>query len=475
MTLAQILRILRARAPLVAAAAAIGLTLALLATLLLPQSWRATAEVYVDLAAPNAVSGATAPHAAIAAQVSTQADVISSLRVAEAVVRGRRLHEDPDRLARWRDETGGRGGPVNWLANRLLEDLEVQADAAGSLVRVSMRARDAAEAAALANAFVAAYLATARELRNDPARANAAFFAAGAEQALERLANAKRRLSDYQREHGVIEVGERYDVENERLSELSRQLVALQSEAAGTRARADSGSRPLAQVLDDPVVQRLRERVAAAQARLRGLAGRLGAAHPEYVAARSELESLRAQLGAETARRRASVNTAEDVSQGQVAELETAIAAQRDKVLAVRAHRDQIDLLASDVKAAQRAYELVAERSAVSSLESGLSQTNASVLTPAVAPMKPESPKPAINLVVGLMLGLLAGTTLALARESARPLVRTLADVDAATGLPVLAALPSSPSARARRRGPAAVMSALPGLPRLPGRSPAKA
>ena len=313
MTLPQILRILRARVLTVSGAAAIGLLLALAATLLLPKTWRATAEVYVDLAAPDAVSGVTAPHAAIAAQVSTQADVIASLRVAEAVVRSRGLHEDAAALADWRDQTDGQGDAVNWLATRLLEDLAVQADAAGSLVRVSMRAATPGEAAALANAFVSAYLEIARVLRADPARANAAFFAAGAEQALERVARAKRRLSDYQRENDVIEVGERYDVENERLSELSRQLVALQSDDATARAQAARGDRSLAQVLDDPVVQRLRERVAAAQSRFTALSGRLGTAHPEYQAALAELESLRAQLATETARRRSSVAVARDV------------------------------------------------------------------------------------------------------------------------------------------------------------------
>ncbi|MEZ5659040.1 MAG: GNVR domain-containing protein [Burkholderiaceae bacterium] len=476
MSLPQILQILLARYRLVAGAALAGLAIALVATLVLPKSWRATAEVYVDLGAPDAVSGATAPHAALAAQVSTQADLIASLRVAEAVVRARGLERDPDAQAQWRKATGGHGQLVNWLANQLLEDLDVQADAKGNLVRVSMRANTPQEAAALANAFVDAYLQTALALRSDPARANAEFFAAGVETAMQRLAAAKQRLSEYQMRHGVLEVENTFDVENERLAELSRQLAAVQSQAAGARARGSQGQESLPEVLADPVVQKLRDRLAAAQAEFTAIQGRLGSAHPQYRAQQAQVNSLSRQLRQETERRRGSVQVADKVSQEQVATLEREFAAQRDKVLSLKTHRDQIDLLRNDEQAAQKAYELVAQRSAVSALESTLRQTNVSVLTPAVAPIKPDSPKPALNLVVGLVLGALVGIASALARESSRPMVRSAQVIDETLGLPVLTTLPSSragkPGARSRGRAVRS-LPALVDLVRLPGKRPA--
>jgi len=64
------------------------------------------------------------------------------------------------------------------------------------------------------------------------------------------------------------------------------------------------------------------------------------------------------------------------------------------------------------------------------------------LMDPAVVPVEPIRPKPPLYLAVSVILGLLIGLGLALARDSRDHTVHTRADVLAATGAPVLGLIP---------------------------------
>ncbi|WP_162795638.1 Wzz/FepE/Etk N-terminal domain-containing protein [Nonomuraea lactucae] len=79
--------------------------------------------------------------------------------------------------------------------------------------------------------------------------------------------------------------------------------------------------------------------------------------------------------------------------------------------------------------------------------------TPGSVISEAVPPGAPSSPSLPLYLGTGLMLGLLLGSAAATVRDRLDTRLRTPADVERLTGLPVIAALPGAPSAVAT--GPA--------------------
>ena len=104
----------------------------------------------------------------------------------------------------------------------------------------------------------------------------------------------------------------------------------------------------------------------------------------------------------------------------------------------MKAKRDEAAVLLRDVEHAQRAYDGVMARLTQMSLESQITQTNASVLAPAVEPSRHSSPKLSFNLAIGALVGVLLGIAGALLRESTDRRIRTLEDVARDVGLPVL-------------------------------------
>jgi uncharacterized protein involved in exopolysaccharide biosynthesis len=224
-------------------------------SLMLPKQYTANASVVVDFK-PDPVSAMLYAGMASPGYLATQVDVIQSERVALRVVRNLKLADNPQVRQQWVEATDGKGTVENWLVDLFQRQMDVKPSRESSVITVSYRAQEPQFAAALANAFVQAYLQTALELRVDPAKQYSSFFDSRAKEARDTLERAQSKLSAFQKENGIIASDERLDVENARLNELSSQAVMLQalaSEAGSrqTQARGESADK-MQEVLNTP-------------------------------------------------------------------------------------------------------------------------------------------------------------------------------------------------------------------------------
>ena len=121
-----------------------------------------------------------------------------------------------------------------------------------------------------------------------------------------------------------------------------------------------------------------------------------------------------------------------------MADVRTALAAQRAQVLRMKAVRDEGLVLQRDLENAQRAYDAVQSRLTQTTLESQTTQGNVNVLTQASVPVQPASPKVLLNLLLSVFLGTLLAVGTALLLELMDRRVRSVDDIVAALDLPVI-------------------------------------
>ena len=451
MTFGQFLAILHARylAALLVLLVTVGTTVGV--SLLLPKKYTATATVVMDLK-PDPVTAAMYGGMASPAMMATQVDVLQSDRVAQRVVRNLRLTENPNVRAQWMEDAKGKGSIEQWLGEVFQKSMDVKPSRESSVIAVSYKAPDPAFAAALANAFVQAYLETTLELRVDPAKQYSSFFDTRSKNARETLEHAQSKLSAYQNDKGIIATDERLDVETARLNELSSQLVGLQalSSESGSRqvqARGASADK-LQEVLNNPLVAGLKADLSRAEARLQEMGSRLGDAHPQVLESKANIASLRSKVEAETQRVTGGVSVTNTINKQREFEVRASLEAQRNKVLRLKAVRDEAAVLIRDVESAQRAYETIVARFNQSSLESQNNQSNANVLTPASPPLEPSSPKILLNSALSIFVGTLLAVGTALLRELMDRRVRSPQDVADAMGLAVVGVLPKPTAKR---------------------------
>jgi succinoglycan biosynthesis transport protein ExoP len=231
------------------------------------------------------------------------------------------------------------------------------------------------------------------------------------------------------------------DVETARLNELSSQLVMAQGLAmeAGSRQRqvqSNAGGSP--DVLNNPLIQTLKSRLSEAEAKFADTSAKLNVNHPQYIAAKSEVDQVRANLNQQIGLASTGVVSNARIQQQREAEVRAALNAQKAKVLALNGARDELSVLANEMENAKRAYETASQRLTQTSLEAQSTQSDISVLTAASVPRNPASPRILLNMLLALVVGSLLGMAAAIALELFDQRIRSADDLPRLLGLPLL-------------------------------------
>lgn len=443
---------LRARRAVFLAVLGVTVVVATAASLVLPKSYRASASLVVDRrneqSLDQAFNSLVSPNERLG-YIQTQVDVIMSGTVARRVVAEHDLAARPEVQAEFAARGEEHGSIEEWLAQGLLRDLDVETSQS-SVVDVSFVDASPTGAAEMANGFAKAYMDTTLELQVEPARRAAAWFDDQLETLRADLERAQAQLNDYQRSHGIVSGEGDLDIEQEHLADLSEQLVRAQEQTmilrgreGQARAAADDESllEQLPEVETSEQIGRLKGDLLAGEARLEVLATQYGSNYPEYRRQLAENTARRARIAAEMAKIVGSVEAQRRESERREVEIERAIAAQRARLLESREGRDDLAILAGDVKTAQSAYETAMQRYVVTQVDGRASQTNVALLSAAVVPTRVYRPNLRLNVALSLVVGVLLGIGVVIAMELADRRVRTIADLDWGAEVPLLGTL----------------------------------
>lgn len=451
MTFDQFLRIVRARWLL---AAGIFLTIVLVtvvATLIWPKSYRASASVMVEtrpdpVSAVGSMLGMTTT-----SMVATQLDIITSPRVAIGVVQMMGLTRSEEMRSKWESDTGGKGNFESWVADLISKNLTVRPSRESNVIEIQYESPQPAFAAALANAYARAYIESSTQLRVTPARQYTEFFEERAKLARDKLERAQNALVEAQKAKNIIATDERLDIENQRLLELSQQVLALKAikvESSGRSAQANARPDQVSEVLNNSVVASLKSQMAIQEAQLNQLSERFGPMHPQVLELTASIETLRSRINNEINRVARSVGSNADVNSTRVREAVAAYDEQRAKVLRMKQERSELAVLERELDSAQRVYDAIQLRLSQTSLESNNSQAGVSLLHAATEPAKHSSPSMTLNLGLSIVMGMLLGLIAVLGIELMDRRVRSSFDIVDTVELPVLGVLPGLSSAK---------------------------
>ncbi|HVI18990.1 MAG TPA: hypothetical protein VM712_11465 [Gaiellales bacterium] len=441
MRLHQFFSILRARSRLAMAIFLGVLALAAVWLLVRTPAYVARAPVLVDVrtdpVGTTPLQGMVSP-----GYIATQIDVVKSHAVAERAVK--LLPPNAEPMLRLKAEASDSPSPGEWIISALQHELEVTPARESNIMQIGWTGHSAEEAARVANAFAEAYLETNVDLRTTPAKRYTAWFDQQMLQARDRLQAVRSKLAQAQQKSGLISTTGQNDYEQQRLNDLSSQLLAAQSHRSSAVPDA----------AQSPAVGNLRGEVAHLQAKVDEASQTLGANHPKMQQLRAELNSMRERLAEESARAGRAAAASSEASGQRIRELQAQVEAQKARVLAMARDRADFNVLEQEVAAAQKAYDTVASDAAQSRLQSLSTQGNVVFLGAAAAPLLPKGPNVpqtfGIAAGCGLLLALL-GTLLA---ETANRRVRSTQDLESMTGLPILGiVLAPAPRARLVRFG----------------------
>src|SRR5437868_5579351 len=408
MDLNQFILALRARRKAFVLVLAATIVTAVVMSLVLPKRYVATTTLLLDSRDEQQMTTERFSPRERLGYLQTQADLISSGKVATRVARDLKLAQ----RAGWREDferdTGGVGNIDEWIGAELLKKLRVDTSAS-NIITVEYTAPDSKLSSEIANAFANAYIATNLQLRTEPTREGAEWFQHQLKGLRQNVAQAQSKLTAYQKEKGLWGIDERGDLDATRMAEISAELSRVRASTYDAQTRfknaqdviekggtADS----IPEVAASVTIGTAKADLARAQTTLETLANDLGPNHPAFVRAQADVATARERLASEMKKAVGGLQNAALQSQRRESELKNALAAQQERMLTLRDARVELSVLTRDVESAQRAYDAALTRYMNTKVDSRAKMTNVAQLTAATAPAQPKFPR--VGLISGL-------------------------------------------------------------------------
>jgi chain length determinant protein EpsF len=449
MDLNQFFLALRARRKAFFIALAATIVTAIAVALIVPKKYVATATLVMDGRDEQSMSPARLTPRERASYLQTQVELLMSNRVGMQVVRDLKLAQRPGVREAWEKSTGGAGSIDEWIATSLREKLLV-GTSVSNLLLINFASDDPKFAAEVANGYSKAYLDTSLQLRTEPTREAAVWFDEQLKLLRTQLVQAQTRLNTYQKQKGILVEDARVDVESTRLAELSTQLLAARNatyDAVSRHKQAteilESGVSPEAipEVLSNAHINALKVDLSRVEARIEQENAVLGPNHPQYLRSAAEAQGLRERLKSESKKLVTGLGNQVQQSRKREADLQAAIDAQNQRLLALKDYRIDMAGMTRDIEAAQRSYDTVLTRYMTNKIDASAKSTNVVLLSPATEPITPVHPK--VGLIAGLsvVLGLLLATGIVYVLEMLDRRVRSRFDLESRLAVPSLGRL----------------------------------
>lgn len=402
--------------------------------------------------------------------VDTQVEVLRSRALAEAVVRKMALYNDPE----FNRDLGGRPGhlvnPSQQVINRVTELVQsrVLARRAGLtyVIQVAFKSKSPAKAAAIANTFMTLYIQRELDAKSDAmARANSELGPN-----IDRLRSdaeaAEAKVQEYKIAHNLMST-EGSTMAEQEVTTLGTQIAQAQADTAERQARLNaaleqvrsgSGGEDVGAALGSDTIHELRKQEAQLATKLAQLKTDFKPGYPDVQRTQHELDAVRQEIQAEVNRvvsnLRAEAEAARQRQNSLIASRGAAAGGLASNNLA------QVGLfgLQQRADAATQIYEGYLNRAKEVAAQSGLQQPDATVNSPAAAPLHPSSPNLRLAAAAAAVIGLIGAALSVLIAEMWDTSLRSRNDVERELGLPLAGALPEYSTVRgpqSRRLKPA--------------------
>jgi len=302
----------------------------------------------------------------------------------------------------------------------------------------------------VANAYAATYISVNIEMMTEPAKRTKSWFGEQISVLRGELEKSQARLTAYQQNQGIIATDARMDAENRRLEDLTRELIAAQSETrqsfeqlAQLDATLARGNSPLtlSVIFENALVQRLSTELRKLEAKRAEQSSKLGLNHPQYQRTLIELKEANGELEQAVKSVIVSIRNLVKLSKNREKSVELDFQKQKQLVLNFKFQHDQIIVLERDVTSTQETYNTALMQQNQSGLRSLVDQTNANIVDKAKTPSSPSGPKMMKNLAIGIFVGLVLGLGIVILMELIDRRVRSREDMDVLLGIPVFAVL----------------------------------
>jgi capsular exopolysaccharide synthesis family protein len=464
---------------LVLGAAALGLTGAIITTLLTRPVYRAWVTLEANPPSFNVTdekdAGAENALGATPDFVATQVGLIQSRSVAERAAQELDLPNKPEVVPQVIDASKR----LSAATDAVQKSISVTPPDTGALIKFSYNSSSPQMAASGANAVADSFINTAIQRRYESSAYARNFLARQINKTRADLERSERELVAYAQAEGIINTtssdssstgqqasGDTNSLQGQSLVQLNQALA--QATAARVSAegayKSSLATGPTADV--NQATQAVQQQLAQLKADYQQKRTYLKPDHPDMVSLRSQMDELQKQISQEAAQvSEGRSNTLRQQYVGALSAenaLKARVAQLKGDVLNLRGRSIQYTILQRDVDTNRALYDGLLERYKEIGVAGGVGLAPVSIVDRATVPKLPFKPNLFLNLILGLGLGFAAGIAGSIGLEFINDTIKSREDVRKKLALPCLGAVPRTPAKEAfidDRKNPTSIIS----------------
>jgi capsular exopolysaccharide synthesis family protein len=349
-------------------------------------------------------------------------------------------------------QAGARPGQ---LTDAFLDRLQVEPVRNTRLVKLSFRSRNPELAAKAANTLADEAIAQQLDEKKAAGRYATGFLATQVNEARQALQASEAQLNQFMNEHDILFVGgdrpgdrvERQALITQELGTLSDSLLKAKAERVAKESllaqAMKSNAETLPAVLQNPLIEHLKEEATTLEAKYRELGQSFKPEYPRMQRLAESIGEVRRQLRGEVQRFVDSVRGEYQAALQNETEIRKLVDDQRGQARKLDGQMARYNLLRREVDTNRDLYTALSTRLKETSVTSALLLSNMAVVDRADVPLRRSGPRTALNLLVGCMVGLIGGVTVAFLFEYLDTSIRDPREVESMLRVPTLGLVPN--------------------------------
>lgn len=398
----------------------------------------------------------------------SEIDIITSRAVIDRVIKKLNLESDPEfgkssSWTRWLN-------PLNWIqsstdenkeerlerertatAKAVQKKLKVLNDGRSVSLYLTFESSDPQKAALIANTIAEEYLVDQLEAKYEvTARANK-WLSERLATLRQQVESAERVVEDFRQKAKLIQI-DGSTVASKQMQEINIQLISARAATSQAEARLRSAQSMIraggsiegaADVLQAPLIQRLREQEAEVRRKEAELSSRYGDRHPTMINARAERADIERKIGEEVQKILKSLAGEVEIARAKEDQLQSDLTRLESKAGSELKDTVQLRQLQREADANRTLYENFLSRFKQTTEQQEMQLPDTRIIAKADVPLGPSFPKKWLFLITGAILGGLLGVIAAYLLEFFDRGYRTSPQLEEGTGLPVIGQVPS--------------------------------
>jgi polysaccharide biosynthesis transport protein len=384
--------------------------------------------------------------------IETQTKILGSETLALQTIRSLDLSRYPEFGGTPNATAFSQGGAIQKrpaILSAFLGSMGVKRVPNTRLIEVTFEAEDPQLAAGIVNSHLQNYIEQNFKSKYDATTQASTWLSSELEDLRMKVEKAEDARIAYQRENQIWQIDEKQDITTEKLNDLSKAVTESQTSLAEKEAlyrMAVSGNvDALPEAQGNPVVEDLLKRKSDLSEQYAEALALTGPNYPKVQRLAVQQKEVDENLAKARKTMVETVQEEYNTARSHVEILQEALDKQKTQANDLAEKLVQYHILQHDAESYKQLYDGLQQKLKEATLTAGLHSTNIRVVDPALAPSGPSRPQKARNILLAFLVGLIGGVGLAIFREYLDNTVKSPDDIEALTGLPSLAVVPSLP------------------------------